>query len=194
MNAVPALASAARDVLATLEAADVPACLIGGLVITRWGQPRATTDADFSVLAPYGEEDRVVDLLLAHYRPRRSDARSFAMRYRVLLLESADRVGLDVSLAALPFEVEAIERATPWEITPEVAVRTCSAEDLVVYKLVAGRPQDLVDMEGIVRRQGSRLDAERVRRWARAFAELKEEPELLAHFEAALRRSRGLVE
>ena len=62
------------------------------MVISRWGQPRATTDADFSVLAPYGEESGVLDTLLAHFRPRRSDARMFAFDRRVLLRASAEGV------------------------------------------------------------------------------------------------------
>ena len=55
----------------------------------------------------------------------------------------------------------------------KIALRTCSAEHLVVYKLVAARPRDLIDMDGIVRRQGTRLDVELIRRWGRQFAELK---------------------
>ena len=66
--------------------------------IARWGQPRATTDADFSVLAPYGDEERVLDLLLARFRPRGSDARAFALDRRVLLLETAGGVKIDVAL------------------------------------------------------------------------------------------------
>jgi hypothetical protein len=184
---VPRLASAAAAVLSVLDSARIPACLIGGLVIPRWGQPRATTDADFSVLAPYGDEAPVIDLLLAKFKGRRPDARAFALAHRVLLLVSADGVGLDVALAAFPFEIDAIEKASPWEIAPGVVVRTCSAEHLVVYKLVAARPQDLVDMAGIVRRQGARLDVEFVRRWGREFAELKEDPDLLRPFESAVR-------
>jgi hypothetical protein len=57
----------------------------------------------------------------------------------------------------------------------------------VVYKLVAARPQDLVDVTGIVRRQGRRLNADLIRRWGREFAELKEDPDLLSPFEAAWR-------
>jgi hypothetical protein len=34
--------------MALLDASGRPACLIGGLVVLRWGQPRDTTDADFS--------------------------------------------------------------------------------------------------------------------------------------------------
>ena len=183
---VPHLAAAAAAVLSVLEAARIPACLIGGLVVPRWGQPRATTDADFSVLAPYGDEAPVVDVLLEHFKARRPDARAFALTHRVLLLTSNEGVGIDVALAAFEFEVDAIESASPWHIAPDVIVRTCSAEHLVVYKLVAARPQDLVDMTGIVRRQGARLDVEFVRRWGREFAELKEDPDLLRPFEAAL--------
>ena len=69
-----------------------------------------------------------------------------------------------------------------------MVIPTCSAEDLIVYKLVAGRPQDLIDVEGIVRRQRDRLDVARIREWGRQFAELKEDPNLLQPFEAALLR------
>jgi hypothetical protein len=184
---VTPLASAAAAVLSMLDAANVPACLIGGLVVPRWGQPRATTDADFTVLAPYGEEAPVVDLLLAGFRGRRPDARAFALANRVLLLVSDEGVAIDVALAAFPFEVDAITKASPWEIAPGVVVRTCSAEHLVVYKLVAARPQDLVDMAGIVRRQGVRLNVDFIRLWGREFAELKEDPDLLLPFENAIR-------
>jgi hypothetical protein len=42
------------------------------MVISPWGQSRATTDADFSVLAPDGEEARILDILLARFERRRS--------------------------------------------------------------------------------------------------------------------------
>lgn len=184
----PHLVSAARAVLAALDAALIPACLIGGMVVSRWGQPRATTDSDLSALTPYGDEARVVDTLFAQFRSRRVDGRAFAIDHRVLLLASAEGVGIDVALAALPFEVEAIAGATPWRLDQGVVLRTCSAEHLIVYKLVAARPQDLVDVDGIVRRQGARLDVNLIRRWSREFAELKEDPDLLRPFEEALRK------
>jgi hypothetical protein len=187
MTDVPAphLVAAAHDVLAALDEAQIPACLIGGMAVSRWGQPRATADSDLAALAPYGEEARALDVLLARFEPRRTDARAFALQHRVLLI-SAGGVGVDVALAAFPFETEAIAAATPWQLGL-VSLRTCSAEHLVVYKLVAARPQDLIDVEGIVRRQGRRLDVEAIRRWGRELAELKEDPDLLRPFENALR-------
>jgi hypothetical protein len=184
---VPVLAAAAAEVLGLLAQAGERACLIGGLVVSRWGQPRATADVDFSVLAPYGDEAPVLDILLAHFSPRRPDAREFALLNRVLLLETADAVPVDVALAAFPFELEALDQASMWDVVPDVRVLTCAAEHLVVYKLVAARPQDLIDVEGVVRRQRERLDVKQIRFWGGQFAELKEDPDLLRPFEEALK-------
>jgi hypothetical protein len=54
---------------------------------------------------------------------------------------------------------------------------------------VAARPHDLIDVEGVVRRQRKRLDVELIRRWGREFAELKEDPDLLRPFEVALAKA-----
>lgn len=180
---------AAVEVLRILDRAGHRACLIGGMVVARWGEPRATTDVDLSVLAPYGDESAAIDTLLQHFVPRGPDPRGFALAHRVLLLQATNGVALDIALAAFPFEVEALDAASSWEIARGVDVRTCSAEHLIVYKLVAGRTRDLTDVEGIVRRQTGRLDIDIIRRWGTVFAELKEDPDLLRPFEAALKKA-----
>ena len=188
---IPELAAAAHAVLSVLDDAGIRACVIGALAVHRWGQPRATSDADFSALASYGEERPVIDALLKRFEARRPDADAFALANRVLLLQTGAGVEIDVALAAFPFEIEAIEMASSWEIVPSLPLRTCPAEHLIVYKLVAARTHDLGDVESIVRRQGGRLDVERVRRWGREFAELKEDPDLLRPFESVLRTVLG---
>jgi len=185
---VPALLAAARDVFSVLHDAGVRACLIGALAVQRWGQPRATADVDVSALAPYGDEAGALDALLRRFAPRQPNAKAFAIEYRVLLIASDQGVPIDVALAAFPFELEALDRASAWEPMPGIVLPTCSAEDLIVYKLVAARPQDLVDIEGIIRRQGHRLDVEPIRRWGQQFVELKEDPILMKPFEEAFRR------
>lgn len=189
-NLVPDLVAAAREVLDALERAGHHACLIGGMAVSRWGEPRATTDADLSVIAPYGDEESVIDALLRVFPPRTADARGFALANRVVLIRATNGVAVDVALAAFPFELEALDAASDWELAPGTVVRTCSAEHLVVYKLVATRPRDLLDVETIVRRQGPKLDVALVRQWGALFAELKEDPDLLRPFEDALRKAR----
>ncbi|MDO8835117.1 MAG: hypothetical protein Q7V01_05950, partial [Vicinamibacterales bacterium] len=65
-------------------------------------------------------------------------------------------------------------------------IPTCSAEDLIVHKLVAGRTRDVADIEGIVARQLSSLDVAQVRMWVALLAELKEDPDMGRPFEQAL--------
>jgi hypothetical protein len=185
----PPLVEAAIEVQTVLSRAGIRSCVIGGLAVQRWGEPRATQDVDLSVLAPPGDEPRPLDLLLERFEPRQPDARAFAMTNRVLLLWAGNRVAIDVALAGSPFEKEAIDRATEWTFESGRGVVTCSAEDLILYKLVAGRARDLADIEGITRRQRGRLDVDRIRRYAALFAELKEEPELAEPFELALAKA-----
>jgi hypothetical protein len=184
------LVQTAKAVLGCLERAKIPACVIGGLAVQRWGEPRATQDVDLTALAPFGEESRTLDVLLSAFEPRVPDAREFAERYRVLRLRSDEGIGIDVSLAALPFELEVLVRSVDWLVEPGVSLRICSAEDLLVYKLIAARPRDLADIEGIVRAQHSWLDIGRVRANTSELAEALEAPDLLAPFEAALRLAR----
>lgn len=83
-----------------------------------------------------------------------------------------------------------LDRASEWHVLPNRSVLTCSAEDLVIYKLVAARPMDQVDVANVVHRQGRSLDVDRIRRWGRVFAELKEDSDLLRPFEEAVGRIR----
>lgn len=58
----------------------------------------------------------------------------------------------------LPCAELAFLQSTLHRVAPELEVSTCSAEDLVVFKAFAGRTRDWLDIEGIVTRQGARLD------------------------------------
>jgi hypothetical protein len=180
---------------AALEALDAfrrmagSGCVIGGLAVQRWGEPRFTQDADLTILAPVGSEVTIVDPLLREFQPRLPDARAHALDRRVLLVRASNGVSIDISLAALPFEEEVLRRASVWRRIKGVPLVTCSAEDLVIYKLVAARPGDIQDVIGVVGRQAKRLDAARIRHWGVQFAELKEDPDLLSPFEAALKKA-----
>ena len=185
------LVTAAREVLVWLDRHGWEACLIGGLAIQRWGEPRLTQDVDVTVVVPVGQEPRLLDAILTGFEIRRLDARAFALQYRVLLLRAACGVAIDLALGGSAFEAGCVQRSSTWEIEPGCAVRTCSAEDLIILKLVAGRPRDVADIEGVVARQGPALDTEWIRRWATAFSELKEDSDLVRPFEAALARSRS---
>ena len=184
----PRLVEAADELLRFLDANGRSACLIGGLVVSRWGEPRATKDVDATVLVDFRHEAAVLDLLLSKFASRDPDPVQRAALGRLALLRASNGVDLDISFGAFPFEIEVLQRASDWQVTPGIALRTCSAEDLVLYKLVAARLIDLHDVQSVVSRMGASLDADRIRLWGGRFAEILEKPELLDPFEAALRR------
>lgn len=99
MTPIAPLTAAAAEVFRALRLLEERACLIGGMAVQRWGQPRATQDVDLTVLAPFGSEASTVDRLLSRLSPRSSEARQFALQHRVLLLVASNGVRIDVSLA-----------------------------------------------------------------------------------------------
>lgn len=150
-----------------------PYCIIGGLAVIRWGNPRATQDVDISLLTELGREEDYIERLLMAFAPRIDEAGEFAQQSRVLLLSATNGVPLDIALAAFPFEELVISRASEFKFARGVSLRTAAAEDLVVLKAFAGRPQDWIDVEGIVIRQGATLDWHYIEEHLESLNELK---------------------
>lgn len=173
------LYKAAKQIFTCVNKQSWSACLIGGLAANRWGRPRATQDVDVSLFTGFGEEEGFVDLLLHRFVPRRPDAREFALVSRVLLISSENEIGIDVALAAFPFEEAMIERAQPFKFARGVVVPTAAAEDVIVTKAFANRAIDWMDIEGIMVRQKGKLD------WALIESELANRCELIEDNEAS---------
>ena len=149
------LVEEAAELQVLLEAQGWGFCFIGGLAIQRWSEPRLTKHMDLTLLTGFGDEEPFVDFLLDNYAPRRVDAREFALIHRVLLLQTTTGIGIDIALAGLPFEDAAVRRSMQVEYAPGISLRTCTAEDLIVMKAFADRPQDRLDLRGILVRQGT---------------------------------------
>ncbi len=176
-----ALFAAAADIEAFCTSRGWQCCVIGGLAVQRWGEPRQTRDVDLTLLTGLGGEAAFVDALLQHYAARFPDARRFALERRVVLVETADRIPLDISLGGLPYEGRVVERASAFDFAEGARVTTCAAEDLLVLKAFAGRPQDWLDVEGVIVRQGARLQRGLVLDELRPLLDLKEDDEAEAH-------------
>jgi hypothetical protein len=159
-------------------------CIIGGLAVVRWGQPRATQDVDFSLLTGFGGEQEYVDRLLQQFPGRIANAREFALQHRVILARTTAGVALDIALAAFPFEEKVIERASPFAFAEGVSLTTASAEDLLVLKAFAGREQDWFDVRGIIVRQGNLLDWNYIYAELTLLNELKQDADSLQHLQA----------
>ena len=179
-----ALLRAAREVCDFFAEKGWSYCIIGGLAVQRWGEPRTTLDADLTLLAGWGEEEPFAKAILDRFPSRIPDALTFAVRHRVLLLRASGK-DVDVALGALPFEAAMVGRAAPVEFAPGCVLPCCTAEDLFVMKAFAGRPRDWLDAEGVVRRTPE-LDSKYILGHLRELCDLKGTPEALARAETLL--------
>jgi hypothetical protein len=94
---------------------------------------------------------------------RAADWREFVARTRVLpFLHRASELPLDVVLAGPGLEEEFLDRAVLVDLSG-ITVPVISPEDLIVGKVLAGRPKDLEDVRAILAERHERLDLSRVR-------------------------------
>jgi hypothetical protein len=168
------IGQAALEIQNQLDELSYSFCIIGGLAVVYWGTPRSTQDVDISLSVPLGEERRVADDLLKRFAPRIEEAADFAKQSRVLLIRASNGVPIDVAFAGFPIEQAMIERSQMCELQPGLLLRLVTAEDLVITKSLAARPQDVLDIRGIIDRQQSRLDRVYIESELRRFCDLIE--------------------
>lgn len=161
--------------------------LIGGLAVIARGVRRATTDIDVVVKGDEAMVRDVIATLREHgVEPRIANAEAFA-RENLVLLARHGKTGVDVDLsfAWSSFEHEALvsrEIGTLGRVRLPIA----RAEDLVVFKIVAGRAKDISDVEALLLMHPE-VDRRVVRRRVAELADLAEEPEMLLRLEAILK-------
>jgi len=169
----------------------IPYVIIGGIAVQHWGEPRFTRDIDVTILVNVGEEERVINKIFSKFAPRIQNALEIALKHRVCLVKSSDGYEIDISLGIPGYEEELIKRAVMCDLKV-CKVNICSAEDLIIHKAVAGRPQDCADIKGIILRRGDLLDVDYIRSWLTQFSLALEEKEVLERFERPWREIKGL--
>ncbi len=189
MRADEAATAALQAVAAALDDLHAPAMIIGGIAVIARGVPRTTLDIDATVWGEGLDVQQTVGVFAGRgIAPRIDDAVAFAREHQVLLLRhEASGTPIDLTLAWLPFEQEALARATRVDLG-SISARVALPEDLVVYKTVAWRDQDRRDVERLLRLYRDEIDVQRVRALLAQFATALEAPERIAEFEAMLAR------
>jgi hypothetical protein len=183
------LVRAIADLLAAFGSVGAPHMIIGGLAVIARGVVRHTDDADATVWAANVDVPELLRALCAHgIVGRIPDVESFATQSQVLLLvHQPSGVPMDVSLAWLPFERDALTRAQT--VTVEgVDIPMATAQDLIVYKAIAWRDRDQRDVEELLRVHRSSIDLAYIRDRVAEFAEAIDEPERLDQLDAIVAR------
>jgi len=161
-----------------LDRARVPYMIIGGQAVLLHGEPRLTKDIDVTVGVNL---DRLADMLCAVRELTLTplvDPDTFPQETMVLPCQDQDSgIRVDIVFSDSRYEQIAIERAVPVTIRT-AQVRFASVEDLIIHKLVAGRPRDIEDVVGVVRKN-RQPDSKYIEQWLEPLGAALDQPLVL---------------
>jgi hypothetical protein len=167
-----------------LDDAKIPYMVIGGQAVLLHGEPRLTRDIDITLGIGAEKLDLLLQAVEATDLKTLVDPPAFTTRTNVLPCEDpATGIRLDFIFSFLPYESHAIGHAQTVPMG-NALVRFASPEDLIIHKMVAGRPRDLDDTKGVLLKNPD-IDTKYIRRWLKEFSSALGRP-LLRRFNAVL--------
>lgn len=159
-----------------LNASGIPYMLIGGQAVLLYGEPRLTRDIDLTLgIGP----ERLPDLLkmveAIGLQVRVVNVVQFVTRTMVLPCEQPGTgIRVDFVLSSSAYEQQALQRARVVTVG-QAELRFAALEDLVIHKVIAGRPRDLEDVRTVLLKNPN-ADATYIRQWLEEFERALAEP------------------
>ena len=177
------------EVLRTLAAAmaerDLPWYLFGAQAAIVWGSPRLSADVDVTVAIEPAIVDSFVETMRRHGFDLTFSDSEFLARTRVLLfVHRSTHMPLDVVLAGPGLEEDFLRRAISVDVDG-THIPVISPEDLIIAKILAGRPKDIEDVRSVVHERRASLDGERIRTILGLLEQALAQSDLLPVFEKA---------
>lgn len=157
MSVIGVFAKALTELSRVFKNNHVPYMIIGGLANAIWGHPRATLDIDVTVWVLDDQIQKLLSILEEKYVFMVEAPFDFISKTRVLPIKNNENLRIDIIFGALPFEKDALDRAVEVKIG-DSSIKFCTAEDLILLKIISERSKDLEDVRSILRFQKENLD------------------------------------
>ncbi len=172
-----------------LEKRKLDYMLIGGQAVLLYGEPRLTRDVDITLGAGPERLPEVLEMVReSGWKVLVEDPKEFVRRTMVLpVLDPESTIRLDFIFSFSAYEQKALKRVRKVKIG-QTLVRFAALEDLVIHKIVAGRPRDLEDVRGILLKNPS-ADRGYIYHWLEQFEQALNRP-LLREFDRLWNESR----
>jgi hypothetical protein len=165
--------------------------LFGAQAALIHGAARLTADVDVTIHLRGVDTKALVKALTGAGFQMRVEGDDFLARTRVLpVVHTATGIPADLVLAGPGLEELFLERAEIRDLDG-VKVPVARAEDIVVMKILAGRPKDLEDVVAILAAHPGDLDIELARGTLRMLEEALGQSDLLPELQRAMDRARG---
>lgn len=167
-----------RKAIQALEDIGHRYAVIDGIALSQWGVVRVTQDIDLKVLVSNLDYAGVRTLLTRAFPQA---ARQNAPQNPFIVAVEIDAVIVDFLLTAPGYEEQIIARAVRRNLNG-FSIWVCSAEDLIIQIVIAGRGKDWPDVEALLIEQHGKLDEAYIENWLSQFAEALDKPEMLTEY------------
>jgi predicted nucleotidyltransferase len=173
----------------TLDGAGISYMIIGGQAVLLHGEPRLTRDIDVTLGCDTTELERILSITgAADLHPVVEKIEDFVRKTNVLpVRDSTTGIRVDLIFSFTLYETEAIRRSITVRLG-DTNVHFASIEDLIIHKLVAGRPRDLEDVRGVLSRRPV-VDEKYLTLWLSSFRDIVHRDLVSEYLELKIGRS-----
>ncbi len=188
MPGEPSAVALLEDLARVFDELSVAWFLFGAQAAATYGSTRVTTDVDVTVdLGAVAPADLLDRLASAGFTSRVSDPLELLeLSFVVPLRHQVTGMDLDLVVAGSGLERGALERSRRIRFGT-IDVPVIAPEDLIVMKVLAGRPRDLEDCSALIRSLGETLNGDQVRDLLGELEEALAVDGLLLQFEELVR-------
>ncbi|MDP2983206.1 MAG: nucleotidyl transferase AbiEii/AbiGii toxin family protein [Candidatus Latescibacter sp.] len=159
-----------------LEEKGISYMLIGGQAVLLYGEPRATKDIDVTLdVGP----DRLPDIMNLvrdlDWKVLVEDPHTFVTKTLVLPCQDPQTgIRIDLIFSFSAYEHQAIRRVKR-VLIGDTKVMFASVEDIIIQKVITGRPRDLEDVK-IILAKNPEMDIPYIHSWLKQFSESLAQP------------------
>jgi Nucleotidyl transferase of unknown function (DUF2204) len=161
--------------------------LFGAQAVIAHGVPRLSADVDVTLeMTPHEPADFAGEMSKAGFDLIVNDP-EFVSRTRVMpFVHRATAMPLDVVLAGSGLEKEFLDRARRVDLGG-VTIPLIDLDDLMIAKILAGRPKDIEDARALWRARAVDIDSARIRRILRLLEEALGQSDLTPALESIIK-------
>ncbi len=164
-----------KNMARELERRKIDYMIIGGQAVLIYGEPRLTKDIDITLGVNIDFLPTVLEVVKElKLKVLVENVEDFVRKTMVLpTLDEKTGLRIDFIFSYSEYKKEALKRVNKVKID-DVHVNYVSVEDLIIHKLISGRPRDIEDIKGILLRNRN-IDEFYLFKWLKSFSKILEQ-------------------
>lgn len=158
-----------KKIAVQLNKFDIPYMIIGGQAVLYYGEPRFTKDIDVTLGIGVDAIDKII-LVITKLKLaiKVKNYKKFVEQTMVMpCIDKKSGIEVDFIFSLSDYEKKAIQKAKKIKIDNTI-VNIASLEDVIVHKIIAGRPRDIEDIKTMLIKN-PKFDIKYINRWLKEF-------------------------